>query len=77
MRARTIQNNHRKERRALVPICEDTRSKKSSAILETSRAHIASEHLLLKELREALAELRLIEQGKLEARPIAELMDAL
>ena len=77
MRLQLIQNSKGKATGVFIPINEWRKLKKQYKELETLESLEPSKELLLQELKEAVNELKLIEQGKLKARPAQALLDEL
>lgn len=73
MRVQVIQDSQGKDKGTSMPIINWQQQK----ALAPPMAERPSKSLILEELKEAIAELRLVEQGQSEARPVAELIDAL
>lgn len=76
MKLQIIQDSKGKTTGVFIPIKEWKTLKKQYHNLELLEAD-SDKNLILKELKEAITELQLIEQGKLKARPISELLDEL
>ncbi|RYE28992.1 MAG: hypothetical protein EOP42_15450 [Sphingobacteriaceae bacterium] len=76
MSLQIIQDNDGKPTGVFIPIKEWKTLKKQYHDLELLEAE-PDKNQLLTELKEAISELKLIEQGKLKARPIKELLDEL
>jgi len=76
MKLQIIQDSKGKATGVFIPIKEWKTLKKQYHDLELLEAE-PNKNLMLAELKEAITELKLIEQGKLKARPIKELLDEL
>ncbi|WP_419801887.1 hypothetical protein [Mucilaginibacter sp.] len=76
MSVQIIQNSKGKPTGVFIPIKEWKTLKKQYQDLEQLEAE-PDKSLILIELKEAITELQLIEQGKLKARPVKELLDEL
>ncbi len=76
MKLQIIQNSKGKATGVFIPIKEWKTLKKQYQDLELLEAD-SDKNLILKELKEAITELQLIEQGKMKARPVKELLDEL
>ena len=72
-----IQNSKGKATGVFIPINEWRKLKKQYKELEAMESLEPSKEELLQELKEAVNELKLIEQGKLKARPAQALLDEL
>jgi hypothetical protein len=77
MKLQIIQDSKGKATGVYIPINEWKELKKQYRALETLEYEEPTKTQILKELREAVNELKLIEQGKLKARPAKELLDEL
>ena len=77
MGLQVIQDGKGKATGIFIPISEWKRLKKQYKELETLEFEEPSKEQLLQELKEAVRELGLIEQGKLQARPAKALLDEL
>ncbi len=77
MALQVIQDSKGKEMGVFIPIRDWNKMKKRYKDLDTMTAHEPTKAQLLKELKQAVQELQLIEQGKLIARPAKELLDEL
>lgn len=76
MKVQIIEDSKGKAAGVFIPINDWTKLKKRHK--ELAELENASEYSITKkELKEALVELKLIEQGKLKAKPIQELLDEL
>jgi hypothetical protein len=77
MSLQIIQDEKGKTAGVFIPINQWKRLKKQYKDLQLLEYQEPSKEQLLSELKEAISELQLIEQGKLKARPIKELLDEL
>ncbi len=77
MRLQIIQDSNGKATGVYIPINEWKALKKQYKDLETLELEEPSKEQILQELKQAVSELKLIEQGKLKARPAKELLDEL
>lgn len=77
MRIQKIQDDKGKITGVYIPISEWTSLKKQYKNLEELEYEEPSKEQILMELKEAVAELQLIDQGKKKARPAKELLDEL
>jgi len=79
MRLQLIQDSKGKATGVFIPISDWNKLKKQNKNLEMLEAEYEepSKMQLLQELKEAVTELKLIEQGKLKARPAKELLNEL
>jgi heme oxygenase len=77
MGLQVIQDSKGKATGIFIPINEWKRLKKQYKELETLEFEEPTKEQLLQELKEAVQELGLIEQGKLSARPAKALLDEL
>ncbi len=77
MGLQVIQDGKGKPTGIFIPIHEWQRLKKRYKELETLEIEEPAKEQLLQELKEAVLELALIEQGKLNARPAKALLDEL
>ena len=77
MRLQVIQDSKGKATGVYIPIKEWENLKKQYKDLEGLEFEEPTKQQLLLELKEAIAQLKLIEQGKLKARPAKELLDEL
>ena len=72
-----IQDNKGKATGVYIPIQEWNKLKKRYKDLENLEDEEPTKEQLLEELKEAINEIKLIEEGKLEGRPARELLDEL
>jgi len=77
MGLQVIQDGKGKATGVYIPINEWRKLKKKYQSLEDLEHREPTKELLLRELREAAQELKWVEQGKLKARPIKEVLDEL
>jgi hypothetical protein len=79
MKLQLIQDSKGKATGVFIPISDWNKLKKQNKNLEMMEAAYEepSKKQLLQELKEAVTELKLIEQGKLKARPAKELLNEL
>lgn len=77
MRLQLIQDDKGKTTGVYIPINEWIELKKQYKDLEELEYEAPSKKQILLELKEAVKQLKLIEQGKLKARPAKELLDEL
>ena len=77
MKLQVIQDGKGKTTGVYIPISKWKELKKQYRDLEYLEDEEPSKEQVLRELKEAVNELRLIEQGKLKARPAKELLDEL
>lgn len=77
MKLQVIQDSKGKTTGVYIPINEWKSLKKQYKDLEVLEYEEPAKEQLLQELKEAVTELKLIEQGKLKARPAKELLDKL
>lgn len=77
MRLQLIQDDKGKTTGVYIPINEWIELKKQYKDLEELEYEAPSKNQILLELKEAVKQLKLIEQGKLKARPAKELLDEL
>jgi PHD/YefM family antitoxin component YafN of YafNO toxin-antitoxin module len=77
MRLQVIQDSNGKPTGVYIPINEWRRLKKQHRDLEKLEQEEPTKQQILKELKEAVVELQLIEKGKRRARPAKELLDEL
>lgn len=77
MKVQVIQDGNGKTAGVFIPINEWETLKKQYKDLEVLEHEEPSKEQLIQELKEAVTELKLIEQGKLKARPVKELLDEL
>jgi heme oxygenase len=77
MRLQIIQDSKGKPTGVFIPISEWKELKKQYKDLEALEYDEPSKEQILQELKEAVNELKLVEQGKLKTRPAKELLDEL
>lgn len=77
MRLQIIQDSKGKATGVYIPISEWNNLKKQYKDLEELEYEEPSKKKILSELREALLELKLVEEGKLKTRPAQELLNEL
>ena len=77
MRLQIIQDSKGKATGVYIPINEWNALKKKHKDLEALEYQEPTKEQVLEELKEAIHELRLIEEGKLKARPAKSLLDEL
>ncbi|WP_299284687.1 hypothetical protein [uncultured Mucilaginibacter sp.] len=77
MRLQVIQDSKGKATGVYIPIKEWENLKKQYKDLEVLEFEEPTKEQLLLELKEAVTQLKLVEQGKLKARPAKELLDEL
>lgn len=77
MRLQIIQDSKGKATGVYIPINEWNELKKQHQDLEALEYEEPTKEQILQELKEAVNELKLVEQGKLKARPARELLDEL
>lgn len=77
MRLQVIQDGKGKPTGVYIPINEWKELKKQYKELEILEEEEPTKEQILQELKEAFQELKLIEQGKLKARPAKELLNEL
>lgn len=77
MRLQVIQDSNGKPTGVYIPINEWRKLKKQHRDLEKLEQAEPTKQQVLKELKEAVLELQLIERGKRKARPAKELLDEL
>lgn len=77
MKLQIIQDSKGKATGVYIPMREWKALKKQYKALEALEKEAPSKQQLLEELKEAFNELKLIEQGKLKARPAQALLDEL
>ena len=77
MKLQVIQDGKGKTTGVYIPISKWKELKKQYRDLEYLEDEEPSKVQVLRELKDAVNELRLIEQGKLKARPAKELLDEL
>ena len=77
MRLQVIQDTRGKATGVFIPIRDWRELKKQYKGLEVLENEEPTKEQILQELKEAVIELVLIEQGKLKARPVKELLNEL
>lgn len=77
MRLQIIQDSKGKATGVYIPISEWEELNKQYKNLEALEYEEPTKEQILQELKEAVNELKLVEQGKLKARPAKELLDEL
>lgn len=77
MRLQVIKDGKGKATGVYIPISEWKELKKQYRDLEALEYEEPGKEQILQELKEAIQELKLIEQGKLKARPAKELLNEL
>ena len=77
MRLQMIQDDRGKATGVFIPIREWKQLKKQYSDLETLEYEEPTKEQILRELKEAIIELSLIQKGKLKARPAKELLNEL
>ena len=77
MKLQVIQDTKGKATGVFIPISDWKELKKQYKGLEGLEYEEPSKEQILQELKEAIVELGLIEQGKLKARPVKELLNEL
>lgn len=77
MKLQIIQDSKGKTTGVYIPISEWKELKKQYKNLEALEYEEPTKEQILQELKEAVNELKLVEQGKLKARPAKELLDEL
>lgn len=77
MKLQIIQDSKGKATGVYIPINEWRKLKKQYKDLEALEYEEPTKEQILQELKEAVNELKLVEQGKLKARPAKELLDEL
>jgi heme oxygenase len=77
MRLQIIQDSKGKATGVYITISEWKELKKQYKDLEALEYEEPTKEQILQELKEAVNELKLVEQGKLKARPAKELLDEL
>lgn len=77
MKLQVIQDSNGNPTGVYIPIKEWKKLKKQFKDLEALEYEEPSKEQILLEIKEAVNELKLIEQGKLKARPAKELLDEL
>ena len=77
MRLQVIQDGKGNPTGVYIPISQWRKLKKQYRDLEALEHEEPTEEQILSELRDAVKELKLVEQGKLKTRPAKELLDEL
>jgi hypothetical protein len=77
MKLQVIQDSKGKATGVYIPINEWMELKRQYKDLEVLEYEAPTKEQILQELKEAVTELRLIEQRKLKARPVKDLLDEL
>ncbi|MEZ4776025.1 MAG: hypothetical protein R3D00_22805 [Bacteroidia bacterium] len=77
MRLQIIQDSKGKTTGVYIPINEWKQLKKQYRGLEMLEYEAPTKEQILQELKEALQQLKLVEEGKLKARPAKELLNEL
>ncbi len=77
MKLQIIQDSNGKATGVYIPIRDWKELKKQYKNLESLEYEEPTKEQILQELKEAVKELKLVEQGKLKARPVKELLDEL
>ncbi|WP_373523732.1 hypothetical protein [Aquiflexum sp.] len=77
MKLQIIQDSKGKATGVYIPIREWKELKKQFKDLEALEYEEPTKEQILQEIKEAVNELKLVEQGKLKARPAKELLDEL
>lgn len=77
MRLQVIQDGKGNPTGVYIPISQWRKLKKQYQSLEELEYEEPTKEQLLLELKEAVKELKLVEQGKVKARPVKELLDEL
>ena len=77
MRLQVIQDSKGKATGVFIPISDWQELKKQHKDLALLEYEAPSKDQILQELKEAVIELKQVEQGKLKARPIQELLNEL
>ena len=77
MRLQVIQDSRGKATGVFIPISDWQELKKQYKNLEVLEYEEPTKEQILQELKQAIIELTLIEQGKLKARPARELLNEL
>ena len=77
MKLQIIQDSKGKATGVYIPINDWTELKKQYKDLEALEYEEPSKEQILQELKAAVIELKLVEEGKLKARPAKELLDEL
>ncbi len=77
MKLQVIQDSKGKATGVYIPINEWKELKKQYKDLEALEYEEPTKEQILKEIKEAVLELKLVEQGKLKVRPVKELLNEL
>jgi heme oxygenase len=77
MKLQVVNNSKGKAAGIFIPISDWNKLKKRYKGLEEFDLEELSKNQILEELKEAFNELKLVEQGKLKARPVEALLDEL
>lgn len=77
MKLQIIQDHKGRTTGVYIPISEWNALKKQFKELESLELAEPNNDRILQELKEAVNQLQLVEQGKLKARPVQELLDEL
>lgn len=77
MKVQIIQDSKGKATGVYIPISDWKELKKQFRELENLESEEPSKKQILQELKEAVHQLKLVEQGKLKARPAKELLNEL
>ncbi|MGJ7032079.1 hypothetical protein [Niabella hirudinis] len=77
MRLQMIQDSKGKTTGVYIPINEWKELKKQYRDLESLEYEAPTKEELMQELKEAVQQLKLVEQGKLKGRPVKNLLDEL
>lgn len=77
MRLQIIEDERGKPTGVYIPMSEWKKLKKKYSDLEILEYEEPTDEQILMELKEAVQELKLVEQGKLKARPAKDLLDEL
>jgi hypothetical protein len=77
MSLQVIQDSKGKTTGVFIPINDWKKLKKQHKDLEVLEYKEPTKEQILQELKEAVVELKLIEQGKLKARPVKDLLNEL
>jgi len=77
MKPQVIQDSNGKATGVFIPINDWKELKKQYKNLGTREEEAPGKKQILQELKEAISELKLIEQGKIKARPVKKLLDEL
>lgn len=75
MKLQIIEDGKGKATGVFIPINEWERLKKQFRDLESLEYKAPTKKQILQELKEAIKELKLVEQGELKARPLKELLN--